>query len=229
MKDIEFDCQVASSTVSDLAPVQDWTIDADELLTNFAKETAQLLEVVKKHFLKVGKTTRRILNLAEEAQEGKQAQLFFKQNFSPALRKDIEKGRKFWDYTQQLGDMEEEIDFILSHTGFDTGNAIIGKLPDTLSKVEFPGVLEDPIAKKLDVAADILTELTEITIKEIDGVENNGVKSSDIGRLIKLHSVPDCDRVEFKEAHTTYRAEVIEYCPDADAVKVKIDGSGEEK
>jgi hypothetical protein len=229
MKDIELDCQVASSVVSDLNPLQDWTIDADLLLATLATDTAQLLEAVKKHFLKIGKLYRNILNIAEESGESKQAQLFFKQNFNAALRKDLEKGRKFWDYIQQLEDVEEDINFILSGTGFDGGNAIIGKLPDTLSKVEFPGVLEDPITKKLDVGASILAELVEITIKEKDGVEKTGVKSSDIGRLIKLHSVPDCDRVEFKENHATYRAEVVDYCPDTDAIKVKVDGSGEEK
>jgi hypothetical protein len=224
MKDIELDCQV----VSDLAPVQDWTIDAEQLLKTLAVDTAQLLESVKKHFLKIGQASRKILNLAEESQEEKQVQRFFKHNFSPELRKDIRKGLNFWDYTQQLDDVEEDIRFVLSNTGFDAGNAIISKLPNTLSKVEFPEVLEDPIAKKIDVAANILTELVETTLKEKEGIDK-GVKPSDIGRLIKLHSVPDCDRVEFKEAHTTYRAEVIDYCPETDVVKVKIDGSGEEK
>ena len=228
MKDIEFDRQASSSLVSDLAPVQDWTFYAEELLQSLATDTTQLLEVVKNHFLKIGKTSRKIFNLAEETCESKQAQVFIKQNFNSALRKDLEKGRKLWNYTEQL-DVEEDLRFILSGTGFDTGNAILGKLPDTLSKVEFPGVLEDPIAKRLNVAAGILSELVELTLKEKEGVEKNGVKSSDIARLIKLHSVPNCDRVEFKADHTTYRAEVIEYCPDTDVVKVRVDGSGEEK
>jgi hypothetical protein len=229
MKDIELDCQVASPVVSELNPVQDWTIDAEQLLATIAADTAQVIETVKEHFLKIGKVSRRILNLAEASQETKQAQRFIKQNFSPALRKDIEKGRRLWDYTQQLEDVEEDIHFILGNTGFDTANAIMDKLPDTLSKVQFPGVLQDPIAKKIDVAGSILAELVEITIKEKDGVEKNGVKPSDIGRLIKLHSVPDCDRVEFKENHATYRAEVVDYCPDTDSIKVRVDCSGEEK
>jgi hypothetical protein len=224
MKDIELDCQV----VSDLAPVQDWTINAEELLKTLAVDTTQLLESVKNHFLKIGQAYRKILNLAEESQEEKQVQRFFKHNFSPELRKDIRKGLRFWDYTQQLDDVEEDIRFVLSNTGFDAGNALIGKLPDTLSKVKFPGVLEDPIAKKIDVAANIVTELVEATLKEKEGIDK-GVKPSDVGRLIKLHSVPDCDRVEFKENHATYRAEVVDYCPDTDSIKVRVDGSGEEK
>lgn len=231
MKDLEFDCQVVSSVASDLAPVQDWTIDAEDLIQSLATDTAHLIEAVKKHFLKIGKARRNIFSLAEEAGESRQAQNFFKQNFKAPYRKDMEKGHRLCNYLDQLESTgaEESLTFLLSTTGFDIGNSILGKLPDTLSKPEFRGLVEDEVAKKKEVATAILGEMVDIALKEQDGEEKQGVKSSDIGRLIKLQSVPDCDRVEFKEAHVTYRAEVVEYCPDADVIKVRVDGSGEEK
>lgn len=231
MKDIEFDCQVVSSVASDLAPSQDWTSDAEDLLQSLTTDTAHLIKAVKKHFLKIGKARRNIFSLAEEAGEGRQAQNFFKQNFKAPYRKDMEKGHRLCDYLDQLESTgaEDSLTFLLSTTGFDVGNGILGKLPDTLFKPEFRGLVEDEVAKKKEVATTILGEMVDIALKEQDGEEKQGVKSSDIGRLIKLQSVPNCDRVEFKQDHTTYRAEFLEYCPDADVIKVRIDGSGEEK
>jgi hypothetical protein len=210
MKDLESDCQVVSPATSDLAPVQDWMIDAENLLQSLATDTARLIEAAKKHFLTIGQASRKILNLAEEAGEGRQAQNFFRQNFKAPYRKDIEKGRRLYDYLAQL-ESEDSLTFLLSTTGFDVGNSILGKLPDTLSKPEFRGLVQDEVAKKKEVAADILGEMVNIALKEQDGEEKQGIKASDIGRLIKLQSVPDCERLEFKEAHTTYRAEFLEY------------------
>lgn len=240
MKEIIEDCQVYSENTASIsrnatsvAAVQiqqeeDWESLARELCQQAEEAAAELLKAVRNHFLKLGEASHKLASIVAERGKERAATKLFRHRLPATLRKDIEVSRRLYSWIQTMGlESEQNLDFILSGgVGLKAGIGLLEKIPDSLTKTI--GVPEE---RKVGVAQKILADLVDIQIELEQGESKakGGVKPADVTRAIARESVPEQERVSFKESSVTYRGKITDYSEETDAVKIRIDNSGEER
>jgi hypothetical protein len=217
---------------------KDWELALEDLNATILEETPKLTDLIRQHYMDLGKRDIEIREQAAASGEEKKLRSKYRQ-LKASYRKDIEIGRKLIEWEQALDrpeDTEAALQTIFSEVGLGVGFGLLGKLPDTYSK---PNVRATDTERRRQVAIAILDELVgDVTVANETDPKNDLVVAR-VGNLIKTYTLPEVgDRVEFDKTMRGVAVEIIdeEISSDGnvlsnvmDAVIVRLDNSGEEK